>query len=402
MEGKSDELIQDIYREMDKYSSKKNYERAAIYRDRISALRDIQRSQSIAGFTDNKDAISVKYFQGKVRIGVTSVNGGWVTGHKNFYQSDSYDNEDILESFISQKYLREKRCPDKIVLGKKVENKLLIETALSKHHGKKVSIITKLEKKDKGLMDLCAANTDYVLNKDRSDPLSRSKFKELIKGLEINKKIQWIESYDISHHSGKNAVAGCVVYSANGKEKGLYRSYNISKEHSGNDIGSMLEVIKRRFSGKSLKHIPDLIIIDGGKTHLSQIQKLLKELQLDSIYVISISKGVRRKSNFDSLHIPGRRRITFEKNLPYFNFIQEIRNETHRFAISIQKKKARKLIVQSPLDDLYGVGKVRKKLLLRHFGSVEQLKRASQEDIQKVHGIGKVSAKEIFTKVNSL
>ena len=100
-------------------------------------------------------------------------------GHKNFYQIDGYENEDLLESFISQKYLREKRCPDKIVLGKKVENKEIIEAALSKHHGKKVSIVTKLGKKDKGLMDLCAANTAYVLNKDKVDPLTISKLNEL-------------------------------------------------------------------------------------------------------------------------------------------------------------------------------------------------------------------------------
>ena len=123
LEGKSEELINDFYKEMDRCSSKKNYERAAVYRDRISALRDVQRSQSVAGFSDSRDAISVKTIKGKVRIGVTSVNEGWVTGHKNFYQIDSYANETILESFISQKYLRERKCPDKIILGKKVKNK---------------------------------------------------------------------------------------------------------------------------------------------------------------------------------------------------------------------------------------------------------------------------------------
>ena len=168
-------------------------------------------------------------------------------GHKNFYQIGGYENENILESFITQRYLREKRCPEKIVLGKKLDSKELIESALSKHHGKKVSIVTKLGKKDKGLMDLCVANTKYVLNKDKVDPLSVSKLNELSEVLRIDRKIKWIESYDISHHAGNNAVAGCVVYSENGKEKKFYRSYNISKENSGNDIGSMLEVIERRF-----------------------------------------------------------------------------------------------------------------------------------------------------------
>ena len=139
------------------------------------------------------------------------------------------------------------------MLGKKVDNKEIIEAALSKHHGKKVSIVTKLGKKDKGLMDLCAANTEYVLNKDKVDPLLISKLKEVSEVLTTNQNIKWIESYDISHHAGNNAVAGCVVYSENGKEKKFYRSYNISKENSGNDIGSMVEVIERRFAPSKQK-----------------------------------------------------------------------------------------------------------------------------------------------------
>ncbi len=401
LEGKSDELINDFYKEMDRYSSNKKFERAAVYRDRISALRDIQRSQSVAGFTDNKDAISIKPIKDKIRIGVTSVNEGWVTGHKNFYQIDNYENEEILESFISQKYLIDRKCPDKILVGKKIENKELIESALSKHHGKKVLIVTKLGKKDKGLMDLCAANTEYVLNKDKTDPLSYFKFNELSKVLKVDQKIRWIESYDISHHSGNNAVAGCVVYSENGKEKKFYRSYNISKENSGNDLGSMLEVIGRRFSSSSETRLPNLIIIDGGETHLKQVLAKLKKLKLTSIKVISISKGVRRKSAFDSIHFPGGEKLAINSNPSFSNFIQEIRDETHRFAITLQKQKARKSTIRSSLDNLSRVGKVRKKNLIRYFGSLEQLKRASIEDLTEVSGIGLNTARSIFEELHN-
>ena len=401
LEGKSDELINDFYKEMDRYSSKKNYERAAIYRDRISALRDIQRSQSITGFTDKKDAIFIKFIKGKIRIGVTSVNEGWVIGHKNYYQIDVYENEEILESFISQKYLRDKRCPDKIVLGKKIDNKEIIEAALSKHHGKKVSIVTKLGKKDKGLMDLCAANTEYGLTKDKADPLSKSKLNELSEVLKTDHKIHWIESYDISHHAGTNAVAGCVVYSEHGREQKFYRSYNISKENSGNDIGSMLEVIDRRFLSSSKRRPPDLMIIDGGATHLKQVLTRLKKLKLNSINVISISKGVRRKSAFDSIHLKGGVKVNVNRNTSFSNFIQEIRDETHRFAITLQKRKARKSTIKSSIDSLSGIGKVRKKSLIRYFGSVEQLQRASIEDLTEVSGIGLNTARSIFEELHN-
>ena len=401
LEGKSDELINDFYREMDRYSAKKNYERAAIYRDRISALRDIQRSQSIAGFTDNKDAISVKFIKGKIRIGVTSVNEGWVIGHKNFYQIDDYENEDLLESFISQKYFSDMRCPDKIVLGKKIDNKKIIETALSKHHGKKVSIVTKLGKKDKGLMDLCLANTEYILSKDKVNSLSPSRLNELSEVLRTDQSIKWIESYDISHHGGNHAVAGCVVYSEKGKEKNYYRSYNISKENAGNDIGSMLEVIERRFSTSSKKRLPDLMIIDGGETHLKQVLTKLNKLNRNSINVISISKGVRRKSAFDNIHLRGGIIIDVNRNPSFSNFIQEIRDETHRFAITLQQRKARRSTIKSSIDSLSGVGKVRKKSLIRYFGSIEQLKRASIEDLTEVSGIGLNTAKSIFEELHN-
>ena len=401
LDGKSEELIKEFYKEMDRYSSEKSYERAAIYRDRISALRDIQRSQSVAGFNDCKDAICVRTTKNSIRIGVTSVNEGWVTGHKNYYQVDDYQSEEVLESFISQKYLNIEKCPEKIVLGKNIENKQLIETALSEHHSKKVTIITKLGKKDKGLMDLCRANTEYVFKKDKTEHISNFKLNEISEFLKIPKQIEWIESYDISHHAGKDAVGGCVVYSENGKEKKFYRSYNISKANSGNDIGSMLEVIERRFSSSKTKRLPDLIIIDGGATHLKQVHLKLKQLELNSINLISISKGVRRKSAFDVIHLQDGKKLTIDSNLSSYHSIQEIRDETHRFAITLQKKKARKFATKSSIDNLSGIGKVRKNSLIRYFGSIEQLKRASVDDLTEVTGIGKNMAKSIFEELQN-
>ena len=250
-------------------------------------------------------------------------------------------------------------------------------------------------------MDLCAANTEYVLNKDKVDPLSISKLNEVSEVLRTDQNIKWIESYDISHHAGNNAVAGCVVYSEKGKEKKFYRSYNISKENSGNDIGSMLEVIERRFSTSNKKRLPDLMIIDGGETHLKQVLTKLKKLKLNSINVISISKGVRRKSAFDSIHLQGGVKVDVNRNPSFSNFIQEIRDETHRFAITLQKRKARKSTIKSSIDSLSGVGKVRKKSLIRYFGSIEQLKRASIEDLTEVSGIGLNTAKSIFEELHN-
>ena len=227
------------------------------------------------------------------------------------------------------------------------------------------------------------------------------KLQELKKGLKLKIDIDLIESYDISHHAGKNAVAGCVVYSTKGKASDLYRSYNIAETNWGNDIGSMTELIKRRFSKIDSKQLPSLVIIDGGKTHLKHALIAFKECNISDVDVVSISKGVRRKAAFDTIHLSDGNNITIDQGSAFHHFIQEIRDETHRYAITIQKKKMRKTSIKSSLDDLTGIGSARKKLLLRYFGSLEQIRRASIDDLCSVSGIGKNTAKSIYREMHT-
>jgi len=318
---------------------------------------------------------------------------------KNFFPEGGIDEDKTLESFISRHYLSKKNCPSILVVGQELKNKNLIEKALSKFHERRISIVTRPFKKDKGLLEICKTNTEFTLKKDITDPNMDYKLDELKKELKI-KEIETIESYDISHHSGDHAVAGCVVYTQSGKTKKLYRTYNISKKNSGNDIGSMLELIERRFSHNKNK-IPSLIIIDGGRVHLMQVQKKMNELGFSSSNIISISKGIRRKASFDSIHLPGGESRIVKEGSVFHNFIQEIRNETHRYAISAQKNKSTKSSLGSSIDKLSGVGDSRKKLLLRYFGSFEQIKRASVTDLSEVYGIGRVTAKSIYKQLHN-
>tara|TARA_B100000575_G_scaffold291984_1_gene299203 strand:+ start:3831 stop:5663 length:1833 start_codon:yes stop_codon:yes gene_type:complete len=399
LSGRSEDLVKEFYSLMDDFASKMQYEKAAVYRDRISALRDIQRTQSIAGFSKSRDAIHLSVQKNRRKIGVSSVNGGWVTGHENFILEGGIEENDTLESFISSHYFSIKNCPSLLVVGQEIINKNLIEQALSSFHNKKISIITRPSKKDKGLLEICKANTEFVLKKDLTDPQIDIKLDVLKKELKIE-KIVTIESYDISHHSGDHAVAGCVVYTDKGKSRNLYRTYNISKQNSGDDIGSMLELIQRRFSSSKKNEIPSLIIIDGGRTHLSQVKQRMKEIGI-STNIISISKGTRRKASFDSIHLPqGESKIVNQGSVLH-KFIQEIRDETHRYAISRQKRRSIKSSLGSSLDDLPGVGSLRKNLLLRYFGSLEQIKRASVDDLSEVSGIGETTAKLIYKQLHN-
>ena len=219
--------------------------------------------------------------------------------------------------------------------------------------------------------------------------------------LGLKEEIKLIESYDISHHAGSGAVGGCVVYSKDGKLKDKYRLFNIAPENSKNDIASMEEVIKRRFSNHTLGlEKPNLIIIDGGRVHLSAVNKVLNKLAMKNIEVISISKGVRRKAEFDSIHKIDGSTIEVTKGSLSHLFIQEIRDETHRFSITNQKKKQSKLSMKSSLDDLEGIGLQRKKLLLRYFGSLDQIERAGIQDLLNVNGIGQKTAYLIYNHLH--
>ena len=401
LEGKSEELIQKFYNSMDSFSLNKDYEKAALYRDRISALRDIQRTQSITGFSNSRDAIHIFSSKLNTKIGVTSVNHGWVTGHRNFTTSNHFEEKKILENFIIQNYFSMTDCPSTLVVGKKIEEKELLEKALSEKHSRNITIITRPGKKDKGLLEVCKSNTEFILKREKIDKNIKYKLKELKEGLAIENDINLIESYDVSHHAGRNAVAGCVVYSIEGKSKAQYRSYNISEENQGNDIGSMLEIFERRFKKKPISEMPSLIIIDGGRTHLNNVLKKLKELDVIGTKVIAISKGARRRAIFDTIHMEKNKSVLVNPGSVFHNFIQEIRDETHRYSITLQKKKMSKTTISSSMDELSGVGKIRKKILLRYFGSLEQVKRASIQDLCEVSGIGETTAKSIYRELHS-
>lgn len=403
LEGKSEDLVNQFYSLMDESSNKKSYERAAIYRDKISALRDIQRNQSIVGYSKERDAISLSTVNGVTKIGITHVNKGWITGHENFFQKTKNGIEDLLiDSFIKCHYLTQDRCPNFIVTNEKIYDKDNIELALSEYHKKNVKIIIRPNKKDKGLLAISKSNTRLAASRAANNSKDISHILESLKEyLDLDKDIKIIESYDISHHSGSNAVGGCVVYSGSGKLKEKFRLFNISEKNSGNDIGSMQEVITRRFLNKGLDlEAPSLILIDGGKTHLNAVNTTLKELGIFDVEVISISKGARRKAEMDSIHRINKLSIKVLKgSIPHL-FLQEIRDETHRFAISNQKKKGAKLLTQSSLDLISGIGNTKKKLLLRYFGSFRQVERASIEDLKRVPGIGIKTANLIYSNIH--
>ena len=399
LQGKSEDLIAEFYYSMDLNSKNKFYERAALDRDKISALREIQRNQSITGFTKERDALCIDSLNGVTKIGVTHVNEGWITGHENFIQQNISLESSLISAFIKRHYLSLSYCPEIIVTSERILEKNILEQALTEFHNKKIKIITRLGKKDKGLIAIAKSNTLLALQRiaRKSEDISHILI-SLKDHLELKTAVRIIESYDISHHSGAGAVGGCVVYSAKGKLKDKYRLFNISDMNKRNDIASIKEVLKRRFTSQELNlERPSHILIDGGKSHLNAAVKVLSDMKIKNVEVLSISKGARRKAEFDSIHKTDGETIRILKDSHSHLFIQEVRDETHRFTISSQNKKQIKLSLRSALDDIQGIGIKKKKILLRYFGSVYQIERAGLQDLLKVPGVGKKTAELVYS-----
>ena len=403
LEGKGEALLADLYMSMDQYSEKQSYEKAAIYRDKISKLRDIQRSQNIHGYKHARDAVSISSKNGITKVGITHVKEGWITGHQNFIQKVEGIENSLLETFIKSYYLSADQCPRTIVVNEKILEKSKIEEALSKYHRKAVKIIVKPGKRDKGLIDISIANTKLSVEREQKKIRNLSPILKALKDqFKLTRNIDLIESYDISHFSAAAAVGACIVFNKNGKLKENYRLFNISKKNSGNDIGSMQEIIKRRFGvNRTNTEKPSLLIIDGGKVHLDKVRATLENLNIFDIDIIAISKGARRKALMDSIHTTNGNVVKIIQGSPSHLLIQEIRDETHRFAITRQKKKQSKVSMESRLDSIIGIGEERKSYLLRYFGTLEQIERASIEDLLRVSGIGESTANTIFQELHN-
>ena len=196
-------------------------------------------------------------------------------------------------------------------------------------------------------------------------------------------------------------MAGKVAFNKEGKVKDQYRIYNISKKNSANDIGSMKEVIERRFSRKNINFKnPSLILIDGGVPHIKAVRETLDQLRIKGVTLLAISKGARRKPEMDLIHTESSRKLNLRKNSSEFLFFQEVRDETHRFSISRQRRKELKTISKSSLDSIESVGAERKKALLRFFGSFDQIVKASPKDLMKVRGVGQRTAVKIYNNLH--
>ena len=402
--GKSRKIQKSLSDQMEKASEDLDFEKAVILRDRIKSLNIIQSSQRIneANLIE-ADVIAGYKESGKTCIQVFFYRSKQNWGNQAFFPKHDPDESlsNILNSFISQFY-ENKSVPSSIIISEEIKEKNLIEKTLSKKEGKQVNLSVAKKGSKLKVINQATKNAKESLNRKLYESQNnRELFDSVASKFNLETNINLVEVYDNSHIQGTNSVGALIAFGEEGFIKKRYRKFNIkSKKNEQDDYGMMREVLNRRFKRAiqekdNYLSFPDLVIVDGGKGQYSVAIDSLNELGLHEIPIIAIAKGKFRNSGNETFFHNGKE-YKFNKNDPTLFFLQRIRDESHRFAISAHRAKRKRGISKSLLDQIEGIGSIRKRALLNHFGSARAVESASLDEIKSVDGVEEKVAKKIY------
>ena len=390
--------IKRLTKDIDNAVSRLDFEKAAEIRDRLKRLNLLKEEQSVVTFAEDVDIFSVHSELNYLGISIIVVRNGKIRGTKtHLIKQAHYENiEDVYQSAIVNFYDNQIDIPKKILCTYSLNCKKLLEDMFRTKHNKKAKIIHSPNKSIRPIFNLCKLNAKQVIQNHISKEDKYSFAIDQLGNYLGIENIKKIEGYDVSHFSGSSAVASCVVFTKKGPEKNHYRLFNIPSELSGNDIGSLKNVIERRIKYYNDPEIkPDVILIDGGKNQLNFVKTIIKNSIHDDIKVISIVKGHKRIRATETI-IGTNGTLELDKFSKAFLILQEIRDESHRFAIRAQRNNKRKKISKSELDSIKGIGKILKNRLLKEFKSISNIKLAHINDLMTVKGINEKMANEIL------
>ena len=402
--GKSRKIQKNLSKQMEKASEELNFEKATILRDRIKSLNIIQSSQRIneANLLE-ADVIAGYKESGKTCVQIFFYRSKQNWGNQAFFPKHDPDEslKEILKSFIIQFY-ENKSIPKSIILNEEINEKVLVEKTLSKKENKQINIsVAKKGSKLKVVNQAIKNAIDSLNRKLYESQNNKDLFDKVAKKFNLETNISLIEVYDNSHIQGTNSVGALISFGEEGFIKKRYRKFNIKiKKNEQDDYGMMKEVLNRRFKRavqekENYLSFPDLVLIDGGKGQYSTARETMNELGLHEIPVIAIAKGKFRNSGNETFFHNGKE-FKFFKNDPTLFFLQRLRDESHRFAISAHRAKRKKNISKSLLDQIEGIGSMRKRALLNHFGSARAVESASLDEIKTVEGVEEKVAKKIY------
>ncbi|TVP91666.1 MAG: excinuclease ABC subunit UvrC [Pseudomonadaceae bacterium] len=409
LEGRSNALNAELSDAMEKAAATLDFERAAELRDQISLLRRVQDQQTMDTEQGDVDVLAAAVTPGGACVHVVMVRQGRVLGTRNHFPRVPIEQSpgQVLAAFLPQYYLgaSEREVPGQIIVNALDDDMPVVAEALAVARGYNVSISHRVRGTRARWQQMAVSNAEQALAGQLANKQHvQQRFVALQEALGLDELPNRLECYDISHSSGEATVASCVVFGPEGPLKSDYRRFNIEDVTAGDDYAAMRQALMRRFQriqngeGK----LPDVLIVDGGKGQMSMAKEVLQELAIHDLTLLGVAKGITRKAGMETLFLNDtHNELRLPEHSPALHLIQHIRDEAHRFAITGHRQRRGKARNQSPLEGIAGVGPKRRRDLLKHFGGLQELSRASSEEIAKSPGISKALAEKIYAALHS-
>lgn len=401
LEGKNQEVVAELVKQMEVAAVQLRYEVAAQIRDQIASLKRVQEQQFVSRDSGDVDVLAAVVENGAACVSVSFIRGGRLLGNKNFFPRMVADAgaSDVLGSFLSQ-YYSGKEPPTEILLNHAVDDSELFEQAFSQQLERRVRLHWNVRGARRQWLQMAQINAADAL---RRHLLSRSNLQQQLEALQdalgLDSVPERLECFDISHTQGEAPVGACVVFGQEGPIRADYRRFNIKDVTPGDDYGAMRQALLRRYQrmqrGEGV--IPDVLFIDGGKGQLGAAADVLQELQVSGLILVGIAKGEGRKPGLERLFLWGREApLILPPDSAALHLVQQIRDEAHRFAISGHRRQRARSRSHSPLESIPGVGDRRRQALLKHLGGLQEVARAGVGDLARVPGISAALAQKIY------
>jgi excinuclease ABC subunit C len=411
LEGHSNAVIDELAEAMERASKELNFERAAMLRDQVSSLRQLQAQHHVQGASADMDVIACRIESGIACVSVLFFRNGISLGTRDFFPRlplEDFSSADVMAQFIAQYYL-DRAVPRELILGETVPDQEILAELLTRQSGHTVDLKSSVRGERAQFLQMAERNVQASLTaRLASRQTLGTRFDDLQKLLELPAPPRRIECFDISHTMGEATVASCVVFGPEGPEKSHYRRFNISGITPGDDYAAMHQALTRRFrkvaAGEGAQ--PDLLLIDGGNGQVAQAQQVLSELGVSGIEVVGVAKGPGRRAGEEILVLareqPGSpaRELHPGSSSPALHLVAAVRDEAHRFAISGHRKRREKARERSVLEDVPGIGTRRRSALLKAFGGLSGVENAGVEELMQVKGIDRGLAGRIYASLH--